>query len=188
MGRVGFTENTFLRNLGIAAIVCYTIHAGYHLVSGHPEHILWACHLGALIVGVGLLTEKPVVAGIGTLFLCMGTPLWLMELLAGGAFMPTSIFTHVGGLVIGLVGTYHVGLPRGTWWKSVAALAALIALARLVTPAEANVNIAFDVQAGYENYFPSYPVYLVTMIVSAAAYFFTAQFLMRYVWQDQMMD
>src|SRR5437867_6986025 len=94
---------------GFAALGCYAIHAGFHIINGRPEEALWMCHLAAGLVGVGLLSSSPATSGIGTLFLCVGTPLWFMYLAGGGRFYPTSFFPHVGGLAIGLYSAFRLG-------------------------------------------------------------------------------
>src|SRR4030095_5259080 len=86
-----------MKKWGLAALGCYTIHAGFHIINGRPEEVLWMCQLGAALVGIGLLCSSSVTNGIGTLFLCVGTPLWLMYLAGGGEFYPTSCFPHLGG-------------------------------------------------------------------------------------------
>ncbi|HSB08316.1 MAG TPA: hypothetical protein VLM38_02305 [Blastocatellia bacterium] len=164
---------------GFAALGCYAVHAGFHLFHGRPEEMLWSCHLGAAAVGVGLLSSSAIINGIGILFLLMGTPLWVMYLAGGGEFYPTSCFTHLGGLAIALYGVRRLAFPRGTWWKAVVALVALIAICRLVTPPQANVNVAFAIYAGWEKVYPSYPVYLATMIVLAAGYFLLSEYALR---------
>lgn len=164
---------------GVAALVCYAIHASFHLVHGRPEELLWMCHLGAVLVGIGLLCCSASVNGVGLLFLCIGTPLWLMYLAGGGEFYPTSCFPHLGGLAIGVYGARRLGLPSGTWWKAVVALITLILVCRLVTPARANVNVAFAIYPGLETVFPSHLIYLATMMVLAAAYFLICEYLLR---------
>ena len=161
------------------ALGCYAVHAGFHLLHNRPEDLLWACHLGAALVGIGLLVASANVSGVGTLFLCLGTPLWLMDLAGGGEFYPTSCFTHLGGLVIGLYATRWLGVPCGLWWKAVVALVALILVCRLVTPPQANVNVAFGIYPGWEQYFHSHLIYLVTMIGMAAGYFFITEHVFR---------
>jgi hypothetical protein len=165
--------------LAVAAVVCYAIHATFHLVHGRPEELLWSCHLGAALVGIGFLCSSATINGIGLLFLCMGTPLWLMYLAEGGEFYPTSCFTHLGGLAIGLYGARRLGLPSGTWWKAVGALIALILVCRVVTPRRANVNVAFAVHAGLEKVFPSHLVYLAIMMGAAAGYFLILEYVLR---------
>ena len=168
-----------MRRLGFAAACCYAIHAGFHVVNGRPAEVLWMCHLGAALVGVGLLLSSATTNGIGTLFLCMGTPLWVMYLAGGGVFYPTSSFPHLGGLAIGLLGVRRLGLPQGTWWKAGAALISLILVCRLVTPASANVNVAFAIYPGWEKLFPSHPVYLAVMMVQSTGYFFVCEYVLR---------
>ncbi len=168
-----------MRMLGALALVCYAIHAGYNLLHHRPEDLLWACHIGAAIVGVGLLVGSAQANGVGVLFLVLGTPLWIWYLAEGGEFMPTSCFTHLGGLAIGLYGVCKLGIPRTAWWQATATLVGLIALCRLITPREANVNVAFAIQRGLEGYFPSHPVYLAIMIGLATGYFFIVGYALR---------
>ncbi len=168
-----------LRICGFAALGCYAIHGGFHLLNGRPAELLWMCHLGAAIVGVGLLRASATLNGIGTLFLCVGTPLWVMYLAGGGEFYPTSCFPHIGGLGIGLYGVRHLGFRAGTWWQSVLSLIGLILICRLVTPPAANVNVAFAVYPGVEKMFPSHPIYLAIMMMMSAAYFLICEYALR---------
>ncbi|MFY9553117.1 MAG: hypothetical protein WAV20_06935 [Blastocatellia bacterium] len=171
--------NGVMVKFGIAALACYAIHAGFHVAQGRPEEVLWMCHLGAALVGVGLLISSATTNGIGTSFLLVGTPLWLMYLAGGGEFYPTSCFPHIGGLAIGLYAVRRLGLPSGTWWKAVIALITLVGLCRLITPRQANVNVAFAVYPGVEQYFTSHGIYLVTMMCLAAGYFLVSEYLQR---------
>jgi len=61
-----------MKKRGLTALGCYAIHAGFHILNGRPEEILWMCHLGAALVGVGLLSSSAITNGIGALFLCIG--------------------------------------------------------------------------------------------------------------------
>ena len=175
--RIG--SNSLLRIWGFVALGCYAIHAGFHLLNGRPAELLWMCHLGAVIVGVGLLRSSATLNGIGALFLCLGAPLWVMYLAGGGDFYPTSCFPHIGGLAIGLYGIRHLGLRAGTWWRAVLSLISLILFCRMVTPPSANVNVAFAVYPGVEKMFPSHPIYLATMMMMSAAYFLICEYMLR---------
>ena len=168
-----------MKVLGAAAIFCYATHAGFHVLHGRPEDVLWACHLGAFIVGIGLLVPSPAVNAIGTFWLCYGTPLWLVDLATGGEFFPTSIFTHVIALGIGILGCIKLGVPKNVWWKAIIAAVALILISRLVTPAQANVNLAFSVPATSKNQITSHLGYLGIMIGIASLYFFVLEWAFR---------
>jgi hypothetical protein len=168
-----------MKSLGCLALVCYAVHAGFHLYHGRPEDLLWACHVGAAVVGLGLILSSATLNGMGVLLLCMGTPLWLLDLAGGGEFYPTSCFTHLGGLAIGIYGLYRLGMARGTWWKTSITLVALIGFCRVVTPEHANVNVAFAIERGWESYFPSHGLYLTAMIAEATIYFLVLEIIVR---------
>jgi hypothetical protein len=170
-----------MTRLGLLALVCYAVHGGFHVAHGRPLDLLWACHLGAALVGIGLLGRSATVNAIGTLVLAVGTPLWLLELASGGEFLPTSLLTHVLALAIGLYGVRRLGMPAGAWWKAVVATLALILLCRLVTPASANINVAHSVPPPWRETFPSHSAYLATMMAVAAACFFALERTLRHL-------
>jgi hypothetical protein len=166
---------------GTTAVACYVIHASVHLVRGEWYDLFWACHVAALFVGAGLLARSSTINGVGVLLGLMGLPLWVADLAAGGEFFPTSVLTHVVALGIGLYGAVRLGMPRGAWWRATLVLVALIGLCRLATPPGPNVNVAFAIQHGWETRFDSHASYLATMIVSATAYFFVVEWLLRFL-------
>jgi hypothetical protein len=145
------------------AILCWIAHGSWHLLNGHPEHALWACHVGTLAVGLGMILGWPEGTGAGLLWLSVGVPMWIYAILTGEAFIPTAALTHVGGAILGIVGARDMGFSRGTWWKAGAGLAALNLLCRSITPPAENVNLAFSVWPGWERLFPSHLLYLLVV-------------------------
>lgn len=166
---------------GLAALACYAVHAAFHLAHGRWYDLFWACHVAAILIGVGLIARSGAINGVGVMLALLGTPLWLADLAAGGEFFPTSLLTHVAALAIGLYGVTLLGMPRGTWWKAAATLAGLIGLCRLATPPGANVNVAFAIPPGWEDDFASHTSYLAFTLVAATACFFVAEWLVRYL-------
>jgi hypothetical protein len=164
---------------GLTALACYAIHAIFHLTQGRWYDLFWACHVAAILIGAGLLAHSATINGMGVLLGLMGLPLWVADLAAGSDLFPTSLLTHVVALLIGLYGAGRMGMPRGTWWKTTAALVGLIALCRLATPVAANVNVAFAIPPGWEDYFASHASYLGCTIGAAAAYFFVVEWIVR---------
>jgi hypothetical protein len=159
----------------------YAVHAAHQLADGHPEDLLWACHLGAILVSAGLFLRSPLANAIGFLWLTIGLPLWILDLSLGGEFIATSPFTHVGGLALGAAGLRLLGMPRGAWWKAVLAFLALQELCRRITPERENVNVAFSVWAGWEDAFPSYPAYMALLAGGAAAVFLVEERIARWL-------
>ena len=163
------------------AIAIYVLHALVHLSRGEPYDLLWGCHLAVLLVAAGLLRNNASLNAIGLLWSCFGLPIWLIYTFTGGEFMPTAALTHLGAFVIGLYGVRRLGIPRGSAWTALGAYLALWALTRLITPASANVNLAFSVWPGWEDRFPSYPIYFATLLVSGAVTFAITEVLFRRV-------
>lgn len=161
--------------LGTLAYLFYGIHGAYHVLVGHPENLLWACHVGALLVGTGLIWGSPAVNAIGFLWLMAGIPLWLVDVSTGGEFLPTSVAPHFGGLLIGAYGLKELGMPKNVWWKSLVGLLVLQQISRWVTPKEYNVNLAFGVWAGWEDVFPSYLSYMLLLFSVAAVVFLSTE-------------
>ena len=169
------------RVLAASAFGCYTAHAAVHLARGEPYDLLWGCHLAVLLVAAGLLLRNATLNGTGLLWSCFGMPLWLIYTFTGGEFMPTAALTHVGGLVLGLLGVHLLGFPRGTAWVALAGYVALWGVTRLVTPENANVNLAFHVHPGWESRFGTYPIYFGTLLIAGALTFVIAEQLFRQI-------
>ena len=164
-----------------AALACYAIHAAVHLRRGEPYDLLWACHLAVLLVAAGLWFRRPTLNAVGLLWACFGLPIWLIDAVTGTDFMPTALLTHVGALAIGLAGVRLMGCPGGSAWKALAGYLGLWALTRAVTPASANVNLAFRVHHGWEDRFPSYPLYFAMLLAAGASTFAIAELVLRQV-------
>ena len=157
--------------MGSVAILFYAVHGVYHWQQGVPENMLWACHMGALLVGLGLLLDSANLNGVGSLWLSVGTGMWLVGLTMDVPFLPTSMLTHVGGLAIGLWGVRRLGLPRGVAWKALAGLALLHLISRSLNPPGKNINMAREVASGLEGWFPSHALFLLAIGAFCAAAF-----------------
>jgi hypothetical protein len=161
--------------VGVLAVLLYAIHGTYNVLDGHPEHLLWACHVGVLLVSASMFLRSPTLNAMGLFWLLAGVPLWLLDLSMGGELIPTSFSTHVGGPILGVIGLRWMGMPRGAWWKAVAAFLVLQQITRWTTPARENVNVAFGVWTGWENIFPAYIWYMALLVGAAAVAFLVAE-------------
>ncbi len=164
-----------MKLLGALAVAFYAIH-GVDLVLHHaPWDLLWSCHIACLLVGFGCLAASRETIAIGVTWLAVGVSFWILDLSTGGTLSVTSLFTHVGGPVVGVVALRRLGWPKGTWWRAVLALFVLMAVTRLATPRAANVNIAFSVWPGWQRYFPDYPAYFALLMITSAVTFFAVE-------------
>lgn len=135
--------------LGIIGCAGYATHAGYHILNGTPQDTIWVCHLSALLVGVALMIGSARMNAAGLLCLTVGFPMWVLYLFSGEPFIWTSPLTHVLGLVLAVLGARALGgVPPYTWAAAVMFVGVLMVVARVFTPAEANVNLAFGPMEG----------------------------------------
>lgn len=155
------------------------IHGLVHVRRRQPEHLLWTCHLGAVLVGAGLITGSALPVAVGVEWLCLGNILWAVELALGGEFMPTSLLTHVGALAAGLAGLRALGVPPGSWKAAAVGVAALYVVTWFATPSRSRVNLVHGVRRGLERVFPSYPVYVALAFAACVAVFAGVERLLR---------
>lgn len=166
--------------LGMAALACFAVYAGYEVRFGRIEYLLWSCNVATLLVAIGLLMHWPTCNALGFFWLVLGVPLWILDLLTGAGCHFFSIFTHLGGLLLGLAGTRLLGLPGGVWWQAVATLYLLHLASRWVTPEVENINLAYRVWTGWEAYFPSHRVYILLLMAGTAVLFASVEFALRF--------
>lgn len=164
---------------GLTAIGFFAAHLWQWARSRRLENILWACHIGCLLVGIGWLAKWPLLNGIGLLWLIPGILFWLLYLAGGGVFFWSSLFTHIGGNLLGLWGVALLGFPRGTWWKAGLGNIVLLLVSRRVSRVSENVNFSRQVWTGWEKRFPSYPRYISGLLLGAFVTFFALEQLLR---------
>lgn len=168
--------------LGLLALVFFLINLYFWIGRGVPTNFLWACHLGTLAVGFGLIFRFPLLNAVGVLWLGLGNVMWLLYMLGGGEVFPTSVLTHVGGIIIGIVGVRRIGLPGFSWLWAVVLLALLQRLSRWLTPEPENINLSFRVHQGWETLFPSFFWYsLMLLFVSMLSFIIMELLLKKYV-------
>ena len=172
-------RDRYRRTAGVLAVAFFLVHAAALIRAGEYYHMIWSCHLGCLMVGIGLLVGSRWLHAIGFLWLFMGVPLWLLNILTTHAFMLTSTLSHIGGILLAVYGFKFVSLPRFAWAGAIAGLVILGLVTRLLTPPAANVNLAFAVWTGWEDAFPSYFWYVVMLLSVAAAIFLLLELMLR---------
>jgi hypothetical protein len=168
-----------LRALGLLALMAFVVHALNHVRRGEAHDVLWVCNLSPLLLALGCFLKKPMLVAVPLLWLCFGTPMWILDMATGGELIWTSFLPHLGGIPIGILAIRRLGFPKRAWLYATLALVGVMLLSRLVTPPEANVNLAFSVWKGWERWFPRYELYFVVVLGGSALTFALAEKLFR---------
>jgi hypothetical protein len=139
------------RDLAIAAIVLTLLaHVGRKLMHGEPlEEMLWACHVASLVTIVGIAMRWPWVVAAAFLFqVGVGLPGYVLDVALTHTTTLTSVLCHTvpplaGGWSVRQngFGLQAIPLALGFWLANQL-------LARLLTPARFNVNLAFQPYSG----------------------------------------
>ncbi len=119
-------------------------HTGVKIELGILDEMLYFCHIAAMVQLLGLLTLSPRLVVVGGLYNSLiGFPSWILDVVTTGTTTPSSTVLHLGTAAIGLAYARRFGVPRGLVPASIALTAGAMALARLLTRPELNVNTAF---------------------------------------------
>ncbi|MCE9600000.1 MAG: hypothetical protein K8S54_18715 [Spirochaetia bacterium] len=173
------TSGAFPRILGVVALLFYAIHATISIRAHESSNLLWLCNAGALLIGMGLILGRLEPLGIGLLWSMLGNTVWTMFVYFGATFHWSSLLTHAGGLIIGLMGARLMGLPARTWLWALLSLPVLQILSRLFTRKADNVNVAFRIQDGLGDRFDNYLTFWILVFLTCALCFIIFEFLLR---------
>jgi hypothetical protein len=164
------------------ALVFCVAHAVELLLRSPPENLLWSCNVASLLAALGLFFGSPAANAAGGLLLLVGDPLWIYDLATGGAFLPTSLLTHVGVTALSVMGMRRLGVPYRAWPLAVAALAVATVAAAFTSSAAENVNVAIVTPRGFER-FPSHAGYMAflgtSLCLGMLALMLAIRFLLR---------
>jgi hypothetical protein len=161
--------------LGMVALALFATREIVFILRGQRENGLWACYVALLLIGVGLVLRSAACNAVGTFWLTVGFPLWIVDMLAAGGTESTSVLTHISGVILGYIGMKQLGLPSRTWAFSILGLAALIVVSRPLTSAAENINFSYRVYEGVDRFFPSYWIYMLVLLGAFTAIFLLLQ-------------
>ena len=140
---------------GTVALALFATRETVFAFRSQSENGLWACYVALLLIGVGLMVRSAACTAVGTFWLTVGLPLWVIDLLAAGGTESTSALTsgvappdslefgnqgcapgsHISGVILGYAGMKRLGLPSRTWVLSILGMAVLIIISRPLTTA-----------------------------------------------------
>ncbi len=145
------------------AFFVYTVWDYTHL--GTEDEVLWICNVCNLLLAFGAATRSPIALWTATLWLVIGTPLWIVDEFTVRTFHFHAVFTHIGAAGLGLWLLRGVPRPRHIWAYGIALLFVLQLASRFLTRPALNVNLAFGAYGDLLKIFPDYRVYWALNLV-----------------------
>lgn len=168
-------DETVLRRIGAGALAVWLFTAGVQAYRHDLAHLAWGCYLALLWIAAGSFRRSAAANAVGTLWLCAGFPLWVVDLAQGDIATAVSTATHLGGLLLGLAAAARLGVPRGSWWKALGLTLLVQQLTRRLLPPSGDVNMAFTVWPGWESRFSSYLPFWAALMGYCGAVFLAAE-------------
>ena len=159
---------TRYRLMGLLPLAFFAVQAIHYWRFGGMGHLLWMCNAGNVLLGIGLLLSHRELIRAAAIWTIPGLVVWIIYVLLPSGFYFSTTLAHAGGFIVGMMALRRVGMDRTAWIYAFAWFLFTQLAARLVTPAELNVNVAHRVQDGWNNAFTSYwKFWLVVTVVTA---------------------
>ena len=158
-----------LRLLGFLPLAFFIAHLSFYWRNGGMENMLWMCNVANLVLAAGLFLGVRWMIRVAALWLIPGLPLWLYYVAVNGGWLVTSFFTHIGGLIVGLLALYKIGSGRWTWLHGFVLFLMVQQLSRTFTLPQSNVNVAHSVDPSLEGVFSKYRWYWLATTLTVAA-------------------
>jgi hypothetical protein len=164
------------RLLGILPLLFFLAQAIHYWQIDQLGHLLWMCNVGNVLLGVGLLINRPSWIRIAVIWSVPGLFIWWQYVATewfGYASLDwwavtSSTLAHIGGLGVGLVALRRVRVDQITWLYSFAWYLAIQLVSRVVTRPELNVNVSRKVYGGWESTFQSYISFWIVLTFAVA--------------------
>jgi hypothetical protein len=119
-------------------------------------HMLWMCNVGNLLLAIGLFLGQPILIRVAGIWMVPGLVVWFLYVVIPYGVFWSSMLAHIGASIVAMIALYKVRVDRTAWLYALAWYFMVHLLSRWFTPVAMNVNVAQNVQAGWEQTFTSY--------------------------------
>ena len=158
------------RLLGLLPLAFFIARVIEYVQMGTPSQVLWMCHLANLMLAAGLFLASPLLIRIAVLFVVFGVPPWAIDMWVIQIVTPVSVFSHLGGAIVGLYVISKLRMRTWVWAPATVCFIVVQFVCRFVTPPALNVNTAHRVYDIWKDTFSAYWQYwLVSMVVVAVS-------------------
>ena len=89
-------DNQLFRLIGVLPIIIFIARLIQYIQVGTPDWILASCHISNLMLGAGMIFGTPLLVRVATIWLVIGVPIMVYQLL--GVLAPLSTRSNRNGL------------------------------------------------------------------------------------------
>lgn len=157
------------RLLGLIPLFFFIVRLVDYVWWGTPSHIWWSCHVANLTLALGMFVGNLRLMRLAILWLILGLPPWVLDMVVTKIVWPSSLLTHLGGALFALFVLAKVRMVRGGWWLALLWFVILQLLSRWLTDPKYNVNAAFHGYGQTKDWFSSYWRYWLANTALAGA-------------------
>ncbi|HEY0431272.1 MAG TPA: hypothetical protein VGC61_05620 [Pyrinomonadaceae bacterium] len=184
-----------VRALGFLPLAFFTAQAIHYLQINQLGHMLWMCNIGNLLLALGLFLESTLLIRVAVIWTLPGVAVWFVYvvptwgMLLTGRFSYTELFgvfssslAHLGGFSVGLIVLRQIGMDGRAWLFAFGWYLIVQLLSRLFTPVAMNVNLAQNIQSGWEQTFNSYLKFWLALTILVGLCLWLLGRLLRAIW------
>lgn len=178
-GEARILDDFRFRLLGVLPLLFFLARVVEYWRVGTPSQVLWLCHLANLLLALGLFAGDAPLIRIAVLFVVFGIPPWAVDMWVIKIVTPVSVFSHLGGLALGLFVISKVRMPAGNWLRAMFVFLFIQLLSRLFTPPALNVNTAHRIYEIWTSIVSAYWQYWIGSVIVVAASLWGIEWLLR---------
>lgn len=162
-------SSTRFRLLGLLPLIFFMAQAIYYWRRAELGHMLWMCNVGNLLLAIGLILNHSALTRVAVLWMIPGFIIWILFVVMPWGMYFSSTLAHIGGLAVSLIAVRRVGVDRMAWLYAFAWYLGIQWISYLVTQPAMNVNLAHQIQPGWERAFTAYWQFFMVLTVAVAA-------------------
>ena len=166
------------RMVGVLPIIIFIARLIQYIQVGAPDWIVASCNISNLMLGIGMIFGAPLLVRVATIWLIIGLPMWIIDAAVTRDLWWSSIYSHVGGFLIGL---YAISKTRATgrsWLPALIWFVFLQMITRYTTAPELNVNIAHFPYELIKGWFTSYWMFWPACLLVVTAMVWVVEFML----------
>ncbi|MGH9929426.1 MAG: hypothetical protein ACREA9_09370 [Pyrinomonadaceae bacterium] len=188
------TQSQF-RLLGILPLAFFSGQAVHYWQINQLGHMLWMCNIGNLLLALGLFFEQAMLIRVAVIWMVPGVAVWFAYVVPTWGMLlsrrfsyaellgvVSSTLAHIGGFCVGISVIRRVRIDSRAWFYAFIWYFVVQLLSRLVTPAAMNVNVAHNIQAGWEQSFSSYWKFWLVLTTLVGICLWLLGLLLRMLW------